>query len=94
MTGLVVFSVYSIVLSFVFYYFNQPYDRNWWLKITTSQPQCVYYFEPFQSQQEASNNLSGYQADLEEEQANVVEIKLNQCFPPAQLTFCPEEASA
>ncbi|OKH17758.1 DUF1816 domain-containing protein [[Limnothrix rosea] IAM M-220] len=92
MTGLIVFSVYAIALSFVFYYFNQPYNRNWWLKITTTKPYCIYYFGPFHSQQEANDNIAGYRKDLEAEQAKIVQVKLNQCFPPAQLTFSRDEA--
>jgi Domain of unknown function (DUF1816) len=91
MTGLIIFSAYSFALGSIFYYLKQPYNRHWWLKITTVQPQCVYYFGPFTSKKEAAANIAGYQADLEAEQAKVVEIKLNQAYPPAQLTFCPEE---
>ena len=92
MTGLIIFSAYAVALSAIFYYLNQPYSRDWWLKITTAGPRCVYYFGPFHSQKEANANINGYRSDLEAEQAKVVQVKLNQCFPPAQLTFSPDEA--
>jgi hypothetical protein len=91
MTGLVIFGAYALVLSWVFYYLNQPYSRHWWLKITTINPFCVYYFGPFVNEKAARSHLPGYQADLEQEQAKITQILLNQMMPPAQLTICPEE---
>lgn len=91
MTGLFIFSVYAVALGIVIYHLHQPYNRNWWLKITTAGPRCVYYFGPFQSQAEATAQVAGYRSDLESEQARVVQVKLNQKFPPAQLTFAPDE---
>ena len=91
MTGLLIFSAYAVALSLVFYHLNQPYNRNWWLKITTAGPRCVYYFGPFHSQKEASAKVAGYRSDLESEQAKVVQVKVNQHIPPAQLTFSPDE---
>lgn len=91
MTGLIIFTAYALALGSIFYYLQQPCRRPWWLKITTAQPQCVYYFGPFSSQREATSNIAGYRADLEAEQARIVDVKLNQTYPPAQLTFCPEE---
>lgn len=91
MTGLLIFTIYSLALGSVFYYLNQPYNRDWWLKITTANPACVYYFGPFPTEKEAQCHLSGYQADLESEQAKIMQVTLNQTLPPAQLTICPEE---
>ena len=91
MTGLLIFSAYAIALSCVFYHLNQPYNRDWWLKITTAGPRCIYYFGPFQSQEEANEQVAGYRSDLESEKARVVQVKLNQQLPPAQLTFSPDE---
>ncbi|BAW97351.1 hypothetical protein NIES970_23020 [[Synechococcus] sp. NIES-970] len=91
MTGLIIFGAYALVLSWVFYYLNQPYGRHWWLKITTAKPFCVYYFGPFVSEKNARAHLPGYQADLEQERAQITQIVLNQMMPPAQLTICPED---
>ncbi|MGB2925871.1 MAG: DUF1816 domain-containing protein [Limnothrix sp.] len=91
MTGLIIFTAYSIALGSIFYYLQQPCDRRWWMKVTTAKPQCVYYFGPFDSQQEAQANVQGYRDDLEGEQAKIMKIKIDQCFPANQLTFCPEE---
>lgn len=92
MTGLLVFTIYSLALGSVFYYLKLPYNRDWWLKITTANPFCVYYFGPFPSEKVAQHHLSGYQEDLEREQAQILQVTLNQMLPPAQLTICPEEA--
>ncbi|MBV5261129.1 DUF1816 domain-containing protein [Synechococcus moorigangaii CMS01] len=91
MTGLLIFTVYSLALGSVFYYLKQPYSRDWWLKITTINPFCVYYFGPFPSEKVARCHVAGYQEDLEQEQAQITQIVLNQTMPPAQLTICPEE---
>lgn len=91
MSGLVVFTIYSLALGSVFYYLNQPCNRNWWLKITTANPFCVYYFGPFPNEKDAKGNVSGYREDLESEQAQIVQVVINQTVPPAQLTICPEE---
>ncbi|ANV84545.1 hypothetical protein AWQ21_09205 [Picosynechococcus sp. PCC 7003] len=92
MTGLIIFAVYSLALGSVFYYLNQPYNRDWWLKVTTMNPFCVYYFGPFSSEKIARCHLAGYQEDLEREQAKITQVVLNQTMPPAQLTICPDEA--
>lgn len=91
MTGLLIFSIYAAALGIVLHYLHQPYHRHWWLKITTAGPRCVYYFGPFQSQREANAQVAGYRSDLEAEQAKVVQVKLDQQHPPAQLTFSPDE---
>ena len=91
MTGLLIFSVYALALGSVFYYLNQPYTRDWWLKITTIDPFCVYYFGPFSSEKIARQHIGGYREDLEQEQAQITQVVLNQVIPPTQLTICPEE---
>ena len=91
MTGLFIFTAYSIALGSIFYYLQQPYSRDWWLKITTAKPFCVYYFGPFNSQKEAQANLGGYREDLEAEQAKILKVQINQSMPSNSLTFCPEE---
>ncbi|NJN74011.1 MAG: DUF1816 domain-containing protein [Limnothrix sp. RL_2_0] len=91
MTGLFIFTAYSIALGSIFYYLQQPYNRDWWLKITTAKPFCVYYFGPFNSKKEAQENLGGYREDLEAEEAKILKIQINQSLPSNSLTFCPEE---
>ncbi|MEB3226128.1 MAG: DUF1816 domain-containing protein [Synechococcus sp.] len=91
MTGLLIFAVYAVALGSVFYYLQQPRNRDWWLKITTVNPFCVYYFGPFASEKIARSHLVGYREDLEQEQAQITQVVLNQAMPPAQLTICPEE---
>jgi Domain of unknown function (DUF1816) len=66
---------------------NQFKSENpWWVKITTSQPKCVYYFGSFDSKTEAINALPGYVEDLENEQAKRILIEIKQ-DNPKQLTI-------
>ncbi|PSF37191.1 hypothetical protein C7H19_12180 [Aphanothece hegewaldii CCALA 016] len=47
-----------------------PYDSSlmvnlpWWIEIETSQPNCLYYFGPFDAIDEARSYESGYLEDL------------------------------
>lgn len=63
----------------------------WWLEITTANPQCIYYFGPFDNFKEAETACPGYIEDLENEQAEDIYIKINYCKPDV-LTVFDEEA--
>ncbi|MEM9509780.1 MAG: DUF1816 domain-containing protein [Cyanobacteria bacterium P01_E01_bin.35] len=54
---------------------------SWWVKIVTGQPQCTYYFGPFDSQSEAIESQSGYKEDLVAEQAREIRIEIVQGRP-------------
>lgn len=61
----------------------------WWVKITTAQPECVYYFGPFDSQPEATKFQFGYVEDLVAEEARGIGIEIEQNSPEL-LTISPE----
>lgn len=57
---------------------SSPHSHSslpWWVEISTQIPRCLYYFGPFESQEEAIINQNGYGEDLMAEGA--VEIKIN-----------------
>ncbi len=58
----------------------------WWVKVTTQDPKCTYYFGPFLSAQAAQEALPGYVEDLEAEQAQGIVAELKRC-KPTQLTI-------
>lgn len=66
-----------------------PYKPNkksqpalpWWVKIVTVNPECVYYFGPFDSQSEAIASQSGYMEDLTAEKATGISIEIKQDRP-------------
>ncbi len=61
-----------------------------WLKITTSQPPCTYYFGPFINQAEAERHKHAYIQDLEKEGAVGITVSFERGHTPKSLT---EEAS-
>ena len=72
------------------FYFTLPaYPSNlhWWLEIHTINPQCTYYFGPFETALEARSLQAGYLEDLRQEEAQVMTIEIKQC-QPQQLTIC------
>jgi Domain of unknown function (DUF1816) len=66
-------------------------DIAWWIEITTYSPQCLYYFGPFDSREEAEASYLGYVEDLESEQAEGIDINIKYCKPKV-LTVFDEEA--
>lgn len=60
--------------------------QAWWVKITTEQPHCVYYFGPFTTAVEADNAKAGYIEDLESESAQGIQVSIERC-KPSQLTI-------
>lgn len=59
----------------------------WWVEITTSVPQCTYYFGPFLTQEEAEASKDGYIEDLEGEGAEGIGVEVKRC-KPKELTVC------
>ena len=70
---------FSSLLSF----FSAP----WWVKITTAEPNCIYYFGPFDKEQEAEQAKPGYIEDLQQEGAQKIEARLQQSAEPEELTI-------
>jgi hypothetical protein len=53
----------------------------WWVEIKTLQPQCLYYFGPFDSLDEAQLHQSGYVEDLQREEAQEIYVAIKQLNP-------------
>ena len=65
----------------------KPKNQKWWIEIKTTVPQCIYYFGPFNSYQEAEFNQPGYIEDLLKERAIDITVKIKKC-QPTNLTNC------
>lgn len=51
----------------------------WWVKVCTQNPTCTYYFGPFDSKAEAMAAQAGYIEDLEQENAEDIQVDLQRC---------------
>ena len=58
----------------------------WWIKITTAEPNCLYYFGPFVSEEEAIQHQPGFIEDLQGENAQQIKASLQRSKAPEQLT--------
>lgn len=67
----------------------QP-DLAWWLEVGTLNPFCVYYFGPFELEQEVAQSKQGYLQDLRNEQSIIIFARSNFC-QPRQLTIYEHE---
>ncbi|WP_035991123.1 DUF1816 domain-containing protein [Leptolyngbya sp. KIOST-1] len=65
-------------------------SKDWWVEIKTSQPTCTYYFGPFDSESEAYAAKGGYIEDLEQEGAQNIQVNVQLCSRPEQLTITSE----
>jgi hypothetical protein len=63
---------------------------DWWVEIITKQPDCKYYFGPFESHREAQLSQLGYIEDLERERPKLIAIEIKQC-QPEELTIFRDE---
>lgn len=70
---------FSSIFSFFF--------SSWWIKITTAEPNCIYYFGPFNNEAEANQAKPGFIEDLESEGALQIQTSLQQSGEPEQLTI-------
>jgi hypothetical protein len=66
--------------------------RAWWVEVTTSHPNCIYYFGPFTTEADAIAAQPGYIADLESEMARGIQAVVKRC-KPEQLTIDTDAAS-
>lgn len=60
---------------------NQHLALPWWVEISTTHPNCLYYFGPFDSREEALDNQAGYVEDLRGEGAQNITLYVKQCQP-------------
>jgi hypothetical protein len=68
----------------------QRFILPYWVKITTKQPDCIYYFGPFDSYSEAKQMQHGYIDDLIAEKATGISVVIKRCMP-TKLTIAAEE---
>ena len=90
MFGLYLFAMYVAA----FWILTQPTGgsrgREWWVEVDTDSPKRTYYFGPYESKDEASNNTTGYIKDLEKKGAKKISINIKQGRQPSQLTATDE----
>ena len=55
--------------------------HDWWVEVSTSHPDCLYYFGPFDQAEEAESARPGYLEDLELEGAQGIQSQVKQCSP-------------
>lgn len=75
----------------VFTGFLQELSKAWWVEISTTEPQCIYYFGPFSNSKAAHEAYPGYVEDLQGEGARDIKIIIKRCNPKV-LTVFDEEA--
>ncbi|MEL6777064.1 MAG: DUF1816 domain-containing protein [Cyanobacteria bacterium J06597_16] len=63
------------------------FSTPWWVKITTSEPNCIYYFGPFDSEGEALQAKPGYIEDLQKEGAQQIQSSMQNIAEPKELTI-------
>lgn len=72
---------------------SNPKNTPWWIEVYTTNPQCLYYFGPFASFEEARQNRTGYIDDLFEEKAQGIQWQIKQTQPQA-LTYIASESQS
>jgi hypothetical protein len=63
--------------------FSQAARQSWWVEVSTYEPQCVYYFGPFDRSIDAEAACPGYLEDLSCEGAIGVHSTVKRCHPSA-----------
>ncbi|MEM8502510.1 MAG: DUF1816 domain-containing protein [Cyanobacteria bacterium P01_D01_bin.1] len=63
------------------------FSNPWWVKITTAEPNCIYYFGPFDDEAEATRAKPGYVEDLQREGASQIQTSLHNIPEPTELTI-------
>lgn len=90
MFGLYLFGMYVAA----FWILTQPMGssrgREWWVEVDTDSPKRTYYFGPYETKDEASNNTNGYIKDLEKKGAKKISINIKQGRKDSQLTASDE----
>ncbi|MEO0768153.1 MAG: DUF1816 domain-containing protein [Cyanobacteria bacterium J06649_4] len=62
-------------------------SNPWWVKITTEQPNCVYFFGPYDNEAEATQAKPGFIEDLQQEGALQIQTSLHNIPEPSELTI-------
>jgi hypothetical protein len=66
-------------------------NLSWWLKVKTQSPDCIYYFGPFDSKEEAVLLQAGFLEDLIQEGAQNIRLAVKK-VRPQNLTQCAFES--
>lgn len=66
---------------------------NYWAEITTTTPNCIYYFGPFETFEEAQSAYPGYVEDLESEGALEIKVLVKRMNPDALTIFDEQDIS-
>ncbi|MEL6899746.1 MAG: DUF1816 domain-containing protein [Cyanobacteria bacterium J06606_4] len=69
------------------------FSNQWWVKITTAEPNCIYFFGPFDDEAEAIQAKPGYIEDLQQEGALQIQTSLHNMSEPKELTIEVETTS-
>jgi hypothetical protein len=65
----------------------------WWVEIATEEPNCLYYFGPFETAEMAEAHQAGYIEDLSNEGAYNIVVQVKRC-KPRELTILKEPEAA
>jgi Domain of unknown function (DUF1816) len=65
----------------------EPLGLAYWLEVVTENPQCLYYFGPFTTSEQARQAEPGYLEDLEQEGAHILLTKVQRCRPKSLTVF-------
>lgn len=60
---------------------QNPEPSAWWVRISTIEPEVIYYFGPFDNFEEAKDSQGGYIEDLEQEKAVGITVEILWCSP-------------
>lgn len=90
MFGLSMFAMYLAAFWILAQPMGSSRGREWWVEVDTESPNRTYYFGPYQSRDEASNNTSGYIKDMENKGSKNITINLKQGRQPTQLKASEE----
>lgn len=60
---------------------QNPEPSAWWVRISTTEPEVIYYFGPFDSFEEGKDSQGGYIEDLEQEGAVGISVEILWCSP-------------
>jgi hypothetical protein len=86
MTGILLFIFYFTLGCLIVYFLRFRKLGNWWVKVSTKQPDFTYFFGPFESSTEAASHQDGYIQDLQEEGVTEIQVCL-QKGKPKKLTL-------
>lgn len=64
---------------------------NWWIKITTFHPTCIYYFGPFQNFEEAAKKCPDYVQNLIDDGNQKMSIVIKRCLPAELIKWDEDE---